>query len=266
MSLTITMKEHLAMNPLEPILLPFRVLYHGFFNTPCDAIFEKCKDFRHLIDSHINNIKSRLTRISKWMKTTPFELAPFAPLATLILNCASDTEIWISLLELVDTLEKIIEAQEAKLDDRGAKSMFRRTGITRDWTKQTMLHIKMMLRRELYGSVFFNVYGFCSKYFTQKSWTKDCIELAKEYVKRSEEDDLKFPTNLDELLVWEWMKNVENKIFHSSEESSQTSTEPPNSKPAQSVPLLKGTQHRMNQSGAIDGAQSERQVDYYITR
>ncbi|CCU78151.1 serine/threonine-protein kinase Sgk2 [Blumeria hordei DH14] len=182
------------------------------------------------------------------MKTTPFELATFAPLATLILYCASDTEVWISLLELVDTLEKIIEAQEVKLDDPGAKSMFGRTGITRDWTKQTMLHIKMMLRRELYGSVFFNVYSFCSKYFTQKSWTKNCIELAKKYVKRSEEDDLKFPTDLDELL------------------SSETSTESPNFTPAQAVPLLKSTQHRMNQSGAIDGAQVERQVDYYITR
>ncbi|SZF01195.1 unnamed protein product [Blumeria hordei] len=200
------------------------------------------------------------------MKTTPFELTPFVPLATLILNCASDTEVWISLLELVGTLEKIIKAQEEKLDNPEAKSMFRRTGITRDWTEQAMLHIKMMLRRELYGSVFFNVYGFCSKYFTQKSWTNNGIELAKEYVKRSEEDDLKFPTNLDELLVWEWMKNVENKIFHSSGESSETSTESPNFTPAQAVPLLKSTQHRMSQAGAIDGAQSERQVDYYITR
>ncbi|SZF00970.1 unnamed protein product [Blumeria hordei] len=286
MSLTITMKEYLAMNPLESLLQNFRALHAAFFEIPCEIIFGKLRNSStcrnpvtnlvnslnfyliqgHLIDSHINNIKSRLTRISEWMKTTPFELAPFAPLATLILNCASDNEVWISLLELVDTLEKIIEAQEAKLDDPGAKSMFRRTGITRDWAKQTMLHIKMMLRRELYGSVFFNVYGFCSKYFTQKSWTKNCIKLAKEYVKISEEDDLKFPTDLDELLVWEWMKNVENKIFHSSEEYSQTSTESPNSKPAQAVPLLNGTQHRMNQSGAIDGAQSERQVDYYITR
>ncbi|SZF00628.1 unnamed protein product [Blumeria hordei] len=264
MSLTITIKEYLAMNPLESLLDNFRDLCYAKFSTPCDAIFEKPKDFSkrhypvtnlvnslniyliegHLIDSHINNIKSRLTRISKWMKTTPFELAPFAPLATLILNCASDTE----------------------LDDPGAKSMFRRTGLTRDWTEQTMLHIKMMLQRALNGSVFFNDYGFCSKYFTQKSWTNNCIELAKKYMKRSEEDDLKFPTDLDELLVWEWMKNVENKIFHSSEESSETSTESPNSTPAQAVPLLKDTKHRMNQSGAIDGAQSERQVDYYITR
>ncbi|CAD6499922.1 BgTH12-04027 [Blumeria graminis f. sp. triticale] len=62
------------------------------------------------------------------------------------------------------------------------------------------------------------------------------------------------------------MKNVENKIFHSSKESSETPTESSYSLPAQAVPLLKGTQHRMNQAGTIDGAQSERQVDYYITR
>ncbi|VCU40096.1 Bgt-50050, partial [Blumeria graminis f. sp. tritici] len=111
-----------------------------------------------------------------------------------------------------------------------------------------------------------NIYGFCSKYFTQKSWTNNCIELAKEYVKRSREDDLKFATDLDEILVREWMKNVENKIFHSSKESSETSTESSYSLPAQAVPLLKGTQHRMNQAGTIDGAQSDRQVDYYITR
>ncbi|SZF01130.1 unnamed protein product [Blumeria hordei] len=286
MSLTTTMKEYLAMKPLKSLLDNFRDLYYAKFSTPCGAIFEKPKDFSkrhypinnlvdslkiyvdkgHLLAKDINYIGSRLDRIINWMESTTFELAPFVSLATLILNYASDTEIWVSLLELVDTLEKIIKAQEEKLDNPEAKSMFRRTGITRDWTEQTMLHIKMMLRRELYGSVFFNVYGFCSKYFTQKSWTNNCMELAKEYVKRSEEDDLKFPTVLDELLVWEWMKNVENKIFHSSEDSSETSKESPNSTPAQAVPLLKGTQHRMNQSGAIDGAQSERQVDYYITR
>ncbi|CAD6499908.1 BgTH12-04013 [Blumeria graminis f. sp. triticale] len=197
-------------------------------------------DKGHLLTEDINHIGSRFTKIINWMESTQFDLDPFVPLATLILNHASDTEVWISLLELVDTLEKIIEAQEEKLDNPAAKSMFRRTGITREC--------------------------FCSKYFTQKSWTNDCIELAKEYVKRSGEDDLKFPTDLDEILVWEWMKNVENKIFHSSKESLETSTESSYSLPAQAVPLLKGTQHRMNQAGTIDGAQSERQVDYYITR
>ena len=112
------------------------------------------------------------------MTSTPFELAPFVPLATLILNFASDVEVWQSLLELVDMLEKVIEGQEEKIENPVAKSMFRRAGITREWTKQTMLHLKMLLRQELMGSVFINVYGFCSKYFTEKSWTNDCTQLA----------------------------------------------------------------------------------------
>ncbi|EPQ66900.1 hypothetical protein BGT96224_4055, partial [Blumeria graminis f. sp. tritici 96224] len=120
MSLTISIKKYLAINPLESLLENFRDIYYAKFSTPCGSIFEKpmnsstCRNpvknlvvslknylsEGYLIDSDINNINSRLTRICKWMKSTQFDLDPFVPLATLILNHASDTEVWISLLEL----------------------------------------------------------------------------------------------------------------------------------------------------------------------
>ncbi|CAD6504013.1 BgTH12-05751 [Blumeria graminis f. sp. triticale] len=113
---------------MDDILKTFRSLYNSYFTTPCDRVFEKPKDLskcripiQNLIDRFIhyinnaslreernNKIGSRLKSIGSWMKSTSFDLAPFEPLATLILNHATDREVWCSLNHLIETLEIII--------------------------------------------------------------------------------------------------------------------------------------------------------------
>ncbi|CCU83196.1 serine/threonine-protein kinase Sgk2, partial [Blumeria hordei DH14] len=210
MSFTTQMESYLEENPWEETLEEFRTLYYGMFTTPCDTVFGRPKDAkkylipaRNLIhgfstyvsDAELfpeisNNITSRLRIIRHRIKYTSFDLAPFEPLASLILSNATDIEVWKSLLQLVDTLESIFASQDEKVKNPAAKSIFRRAGTTQDCTEQKMEKLKLLLRRELHGSVYLNVQGFWKKYFTNKSWVKNCIDLAKEFVKRSAEDDL----------------------------------------------------------------------------
>ncbi|CAD6505694.1 BgTH12-01184 [Blumeria graminis f. sp. triticale] len=187
-----------------------------------------------------DNLESRLKIIRHRIKSTSFDLAPFEPLASLILTNATDIEIWKSLVQLVDTLESIFAFQEKKVENLAAKSIFRRAGTTQAW--------------------------FWKKYFTNKLWEDKCIGLAKEFVKRSAEDDLKFPETPTEKLVWKWMKAVESKIFESSSKTCATSITASSSTTEEDENHLNKTQFRSTKASEFDGGQTARQVDYFIKR
>ncbi|SZE99255.1 unnamed protein product [Blumeria hordei] len=286
MSLTSEMETYLAEHPLERILDNFRAIYYVFFITPCDTVFAKPKNSRKyldpvrtLIDGFLiyvnhsplipgvtNNIQSRLTVISSRIASTPFELAPFEPLASLILTDATDVEVWKSLLLVVDTLESIFASQDSKVKNLSAKSIFRRAGTTQACTEQKMESLKLLLRREMHGSVYINVQGFWKKYFTNKLWVDNCIDLAKEYVKRSTEDDLMFPETPTEKLVWNWMEAVEKKIFQSPSKTCTTSSTASSSTSGGDEHQFNKTQFRTTKASEFDGGQTARQVDYFIKR
>ncbi|CCU75944.1 serine/threonine protein kinase Sgk2 [Blumeria hordei DH14] len=129
-----------------------------------------------------------------------------------------------------------------------------------------MESLKLLLRRELHGLVYINVQGFWKKYFTNKLWVKNCIDLAKEFVKRSAEDDLKFPETPTENLVWNWMEAVEKKIFLSPSETCTNSTTASSSTSGEKEGHFSKTQFRTTKASEFDGGQTARQVDYFIKR
>ncbi|CAD6501117.1 BgTH12-01371 [Blumeria graminis f. sp. triticale] len=286
MSLSTQMERYLAKHPLEQILDNFHDGYYANFYATCETVFAKPKNarkylnpVRNLIDGFStyvsdgqlvpqcnDNLKSRLIIIRHRIKSTPFDLAPFEPLASLILTDATDTEIWKSLVQLVGTLESIFASQEKKVENVAAKSIFRRAGTTQACTEQTMERLKILLRRELHGSVYINVQGFWKNYFTNKLWEDKCIGLAKEFMKRSAEDDLKFPETPTEKSVWDWMKAVEKKIFESSSKTCVISKTKSSSTSEGDVQHLNKTQFRTTKASEFDGGQTARQVDYFIKR
>ncbi|VDB95245.1 Bgt-51928 [Blumeria graminis f. sp. tritici] len=99
------------------------------------------------------------------MYSTTFDLDPFEPVATLILNHATDLQIWNSLIELVDELENIMSATEDQLEELATESIYRRVVESPDGTQMNMDDLKQAISGELEGSVFVNVIGFWDKYF-----------------------------------------------------------------------------------------------------
>ncbi|SZF03900.1 unnamed protein product [Blumeria hordei] len=289
MSLTSKMESYIAKHPLEEILDIFHDGYHANFYTPCEKIFEKPKNSKKyqspirnlitlfsnyihrapLLPDVTNNIESRLIKLSYRIESTTFDLAPFEPLASLILSNATDVEVWKSLLQLLDTLESILASQEGreeKVDNVAAESVLRRAASSQARKDLKLEELKELLRRELHGSVYMNVQGFWRKYFTNKTWQENCINLAKNFVRRSGEEDLMFPDVPKEKLVYNWMKAVETKIFDQPSKSSDISASASN-------PKLVGDEHHLNKSqlstanpNEFDGGQKIRQVDYFIKR
>ncbi|CCU74485.1 serine/threonine protein kinase domain protein [Blumeria hordei DH14] len=286
MSLTSEMETYLAKHPLEQILDTFHDVYHANFYKPCDTVFAKPKNsnkylnpVRCLMDGFLNyvnrsplipevtnNIQSRLTVIAFRIASTSFDLAPFEPLASLILTDATDIEVWKSLLQLADTLESIFASQEIKEENLAAKSIFRRARTTQACTEQKMESLKQLLHRELHGSVYINVQGFWKKYFTNKLWVDNCIDLAKEFVKRSTENDLKFPETPTKKLVWNWTEAVEKKIFQSPSKTCTTSITASSSTSGGDEHHFNKTQFRTTKTSEFNGGQTARQVDYFIIR
>ncbi|CAD6501123.1 BgTH12-01377 [Blumeria graminis f. sp. triticale] len=257
------MEKYLAQHPLEQILDFFRDGYDANFYSNCETVFAKPKqskkflnhvrnliklffDYIHraqFLPDDTSNIESRLIKLSYRIESTPFDLAPFEPLASLILSNATDIEVWKSLLQLLDTLESILASQEEKEEKEkniAAESVFRRAATTQA--------------------------RFWKKYFTNKTWEDHCIDLAKEFVKRSGEEDLKFPAHPKEKLVYNWMKAVETKIFDQSSKTCDISTSASSSKTGGDVHHITKSQFNTANAHEFDGGQTIRQVDYFIKR
>ncbi|VDB83504.1 Bgt-20301 [Blumeria graminis f. sp. tritici] len=283
------MEKYLAEHPIKHILNNFRYGYQACYFTTGNEVFGNQKNseeqfepvinliklfsdyirYAPLLPNVTNNVNSRLIKLRYRIESTPFDLAPFEPLASLILSNATDIEVWKSLLQLLDTLESILASQEEKEEKEkniAAESVFRRAATTQASKDLKLEELKELLRRELHGSVFMNVQGFWKKYFTNKTWEDHCIDLAKEFVKRSGEEDLKFPAHPKEKLVYNWMKAVETKIFDQSSKTCDISTSASSSKTGGDVHHITKSQFNTANAHEFDGGQTIRQVDYFIKR
>ncbi|CAD6503499.1 BgTH12-03162 [Blumeria graminis f. sp. triticale] len=136
MNFSTNLKEHLNNKPLDKILKSFRALYYDNFDSPSEFVFENPKNgtefqfiAKFLIKKFISYVEensdrldnarrflSRLGRIHCCIDTTFFDIAPYEPIATLILNHATDLEVWNSLVQLADTLESLESATDAELN------------------------------------------------------------------------------------------------------------------------------------------------------
>ncbi|CAD6500539.1 BgTH12-06249 [Blumeria graminis f. sp. triticale] len=179
------------------------------------------------------------------MNPGTYELTPFEPLAQAILDQAPDVELF----------------------NLAAESMYRRVGVSYNGTTQTMADLKESMCHELSGSVFLGVKGFWKKYLVDPEWSTLCAEIADSYVKRSGEEKLKFPTELEEASVWKWMKAVEKEIFKSSSNSNDSElTGGQSSRSSKFTHVFHGSQYHTLAAGNIIGGQTDNQVDYFIER
>ncbi|SZF02529.1 unnamed protein product [Blumeria hordei] len=287
MSLTEEVVDYLQETPLSGILTHFCDAFKVNFNDTGDTVFEnpagEVASRRSLLNlfsrftlyvsegnlvlSDSKNLLPRMTRIKYWLTSTMFDLAPFEPLARLILNNGSDIEVWQCLMHLVDTLEVMIKGLTDQPQKLAAASIYRRAAGPLDRAGKTMEELKELMRHELSGSVFMNVKGFWKKYFEKPKWSRQCRALSKEYKARSGEEKLKFPEDPSEADVWRWMKAVEEEIIKSSV-NTLTKSAKEKGKLARSrfMHSIEATQCHTLAKGQIEGGQTDRQLDYFIKR
>ncbi|CAD6506426.1 BgTH12-07352 [Blumeria graminis f. sp. triticale] len=285
MSLNMDIAAHLAKKPLDKVLRSFRGLYSVCFNNSCDGVFDNPKSLKECRDplenlivmyiayiqwsfdtpTQVKKLLSRLRTIESWMYSTTFDLVPFEPVATLILNHATDLEIWNSLILLVDELEKIMSATEDQLEELATESIYRRVVESSDGAQMNMEDLKQALSGELEGSVFVNVIGFWDKYFESKRIKVERDGLTKKFMELSAESKFQFPAVPTEDAVWKWMQVIEHDLIKAYRSPSDSATNDAANTAEERVGLaFTGAQFHTLAAGKIIGNQTKRQVDYFI--
>ncbi|SZF00314.1 unnamed protein product [Blumeria hordei] len=287
MSLNIDIEAHLAKKPLDKILDSFRIQYQYHFPSQQAKIFDNPKNFDKcraphedlilkLIDyvensfikpSKVKKLLSRLQTIKSWMTSIEFDMTPFEPVANLILNHATDLEIWNSLMQLVDELVRIMSATDEQLDELASESIYRRVVESHDGLQMNMEDLKQAMSGELEGSVFVNVIGFWEKYFESERKKKQRNGLIEKFVELSEESKFKFPAIATEDEVWKWMQVIEHDLINAYRTPSDSATNDNGSASEERFGLaFAGAQFHTLAAGKIIGNQTKRQVDYFIKK
>ncbi|SZF00785.1 unnamed protein product [Blumeria hordei] len=285
MSLNKEIAEHFAENPLDRILGTFRVLYSFYFTTPCERVFDNPKNvnncrylLEHLIISfnfyvqhrigspyYRRELLSRLDMIDSWMGSTPFDVAPFEPIANLILNHPTDLEVWNSFMQLVDELESIMLVAEDKPEEQASKSIYRRFVASHDGALMCKENQKQDMGGELEGLVFVNVIGSWDKYFESKRINVERDGLTNKFIELSAEPRYKFPAIPTEDAVWKWMQVIEHDLLKAYRSSTDSLAKDSTSTTEERFGLAStGAQFHTLSTGQTIENQSKRQVDYFI--
>ncbi|CCU75490.1 serine/threonine-protein kinase Sgk2 [Blumeria hordei DH14] len=173
-------------------------------------------------------------------------MTPFEPVTNLILNYATDLEIWNSLMQLVDELVIIMSTTDEQLDELATESIYRRVVESHDGVQMNMEDLKQAMSGELEGSVFVNVIGYWDKYFESKRMKKQRDGLIEKFLELSEEPKFKFPAIATEDAVWNWMLVIKQDLFKAYRTPTDSAT---------------------NDNGSASEERfSKRQVDYFIKK
>ncbi|CCU82701.1 serine/threonine-protein kinase Sgk2 [Blumeria hordei DH14] len=194
-------------------------------------------------------------------------MTPFEPVANLILNHATDLEIWNSLMQLVDELVIIMSATDEQLDKLASESIYRRVVESHDGLQMKMEDLKQAMSGELEGSVFVNVIGFWDKYFESKRMKKQRDGLIEKFVELSAEPKFKFPAIATENVVWNWMQVIEHDLFKAYRTSTDSADNDNGSTAEERFGLaFIGAQFHTLAAGKTIGNQTKRQVDHFIKK
>ncbi|SZF04640.1 unnamed protein product [Blumeria hordei] len=201
------------------------------------------------------------------MRSIKFDMTPFEPVTNLILNHATDLEIWNSLMQLVDELVIIMSTTDEQLDELATESIYRQVVESHDGVEMNMEDLKQAMSRELEGLVFVNVIGFWDKYFEPKRMKKQRDGLIEKFLELSEEPKFKFPAIATEDAGWNWMLVIKHDLFKAYRTPTDSATNDNGSASEEQFGFaFAGAQFHTLAAGKIIGNLTKRQVDYFIKK
>ncbi|CAD6498985.1 BgTH12-04639 [Blumeria graminis f. sp. triticale] len=198
----------------------------------------------------------RLSSIQKRLALHSIQLTSFIPLINSITSNATDIEVWIEVIQLVDTHEPIQSPETNLPSAKQGDARHRRCTAPYEGADQIMETLKEALRTELASTIFENVGGFYEKYFVGTTWAGQCKEIAKRYKNRRDKSTFMFPKDPTEKNVWQWIKEVQAEFIepYKPDESGESKD---------NFPLRADTFHTTGPK-QIKGGLAIRQIDIFI--
>ncbi|CAD6498986.1 BgTH12-04640 [Blumeria graminis f. sp. triticale] len=276
MSTFIDDSTYFTANPLTDIISNFKILC-AFYNFDISQpILDENADLKSVIAPMKNLLTSlhyyaqnnavpssanadmdiRLSSIQKRLALHSIQLTSFIPLINSITSNATDIEVWIEVIQLVDTHEPIQSPETNLPSAKQGDARHRRCTAPYEGADQIMETLKEALRTELASTIFENVGGFYEKYFVGTTWAGQCKEIAKRYKNRRDKSTFMFPKDPTEKNVWQWIKEVQAEFIepYKPDESGESKD---------NFPLRADTFHTTGPK-QIKGGLAIRQIDIFI--
>ena len=145
----------------------------------------------------------------------------FRALSRLIIDNASDIDIWGAVFDLINTLLSVTPPTTTAPTFNGTPAT--RSSSSFEGSEQTRQNLEPELFYEINNCTYRNVRGFFDKYFEGKSWSRESKKVCttmKTHRKRGRWTG--FPDPPEQDAVWEWLSRFQKKRLSRSRSSFYT--------------------------------------------
>jgi hypothetical protein len=113
-----------------------------------------------------------MARLFERVRKGDFIYTYYRPLVKLVIQKASDYDIWTAILNLITTLSRVIPISPASLPPAPNNSTpITNTSASQQGAEQTKRQVDARVFEEIQGCTYRDVQGFYKKYFEGKGWT-----------------------------------------------------------------------------------------------
>ena len=199
--------------------------------------------FRLLSKTSSHDVASELSHIFWRIRKGDFNYSYYRPLVRLVLQEASDCEIWSAVFDLIATLSRVTPPASvpATFDD----TPITHSSASQQGAEQTREVVERKVFEEIRLCTYRDVEGFFEKYFEGKNWTRRALDVYEAMKDRHVEGawtDIPNPPVQAKVLDW-WFRFQDD--FLSKEQRRYYSTTKPKD---------------------LIGAEAQRQIDLFVKR
>jgi hypothetical protein len=118
-----------------------------------------------------HDIASNMTRLFDQARNGSFNYTHYRPLVKLIIQKASDYDIWSSVLHLITKLSRATPVSLASVPPAFESTPVTHSSASQQGAEQTRRLVETRIFEEIQGCTYRDVQGFFEKYFEGKNWT-----------------------------------------------------------------------------------------------
>jgi hypothetical protein len=189
------------------------------------------------------DIASDLSTLFRRVRNGSFNYQQYRPLARLVINKASDIDIWSAVLNLISTISWITPPASIPPSFDGTPIIH--SSASQQGAEQTRRLLEGRIFEEISRCTYQNVGGFFRKYFEGKEWTKRSKDIYNAMKSRHVDGRwTDFPDPPEQNAVWEWLRSFQDEFLSD----------------------MQGIYYTTRSTSDLTGAKAERQLDLFVKR
>ena len=159
-----------------------------------------------------SDVASDLFNLRKHVLNDDFKYEHYRALLRLVINKASDIDIWNAVLDLITTVSRVTPPTSIPISYDGTP--ITHSSASQQGAEQTRSLLDERIFEEISRCTYRNVGGFFQKYFEGKEWSKRSKDIYNAMKSRYLDGRwIDFPDPPDQDAVWEWLRSFQDKFL-----------------------------------------------------